>query len=111
MASPAVISQPRSSSKTESYVDNKRKEDIRQANILAARAVADAVRTSLGPKGMDKMISTATARSSSPTTAPPSSTRWRFSNPQPRCSLSSPSLKTLPLVTVPPPSSSLRALS
>ncbi|XP_068641047.1 T-complex protein 1 subunit delta-like [Aristolochia californica] len=46
------------SSKTESYVDNKRKDDIRIANIVAARAVADAVRTSLGPKGMDKMIST-----------------------------------------------------
>mmetsp|Transcript_105680 Transcript_105680/g.303736 ORF Transcript_105680/g.303736 Transcript_105680/m.303736 type:complete len:532 (-) Transcript_105680:336-1931(-) len=30
--------------------------DIRSTNILAARAVADAVRTSLGPKGMDKMI-------------------------------------------------------
>jgi T-complex protein 1 subunit delta len=30
--------------------------DTRTANILAARAVADAVRTSLGPKGMDKMI-------------------------------------------------------
>ncbi|KAG4118280.1 hypothetical protein ERO13_D11G005200v2 [Gossypium hirsutum] len=53
-----TAAQPRSS-KTESYVDNKRKEDIRQANIKAARAVADAVRTSLGPKGMDKMISTA----------------------------------------------------
>ncbi|CAN0862926.1 T-complex protein 1 subunit delta [Linum grandiflorum] len=53
MAAPAIRS-----SKTESYVDNKRKEDVRQANITAARAVADAVRTSLGPKGMDKMIST-----------------------------------------------------
>ncbi|KAG5229820.1 T-complex protein [Salix suchowensis] len=42
-----------------SYVDNKRKEDIRHANIKSACAVADAVRTSLGPKGMDKMISTA----------------------------------------------------
>jgi len=30
--------------------------DVRSANILAATAVADAVRTSLGPKGMDKMI-------------------------------------------------------
>eukprot|EP00397_Hematodinium_sp_SG-2012_P033968 GEMP01036374.1.p1 GENE.GEMP01036374.1~~GEMP01036374.1.p1 ORF type:complete len:503 (+),score=151.51 GEMP01036374.1:97-1605(+) len=30
--------------------------DIRMANICAARAVADTVRTSLGPKGMDKMI-------------------------------------------------------
>ena len=57
MATPAVH-QPRSS-KTESYVDNKRKDDVRQANIVAARTVADAVRTSLGPKGMDKMISTA----------------------------------------------------
>ncbi|KAI5815458.1 chaperonin Cpn60/TCP-1 family [Pyronema omphalodes] len=29
---------------------------VRQANIMAARAVADAIRTSLGPRGMDKMI-------------------------------------------------------
>lgn len=58
MASPAVQSRP-ISSKTESYVDNKRKDDIRMANINSARSVADAVRTSLGPKGMDKMISTA----------------------------------------------------
>ncbi|XP_052179975.1 T-complex protein 1 subunit delta [Diospyros lotus] len=59
MASLAVQAPRAGPSKTESYVDNKRKEDIRQANIVAARAVADAVRTSLGPKGMDKMISTA----------------------------------------------------
>jgi T-complex protein 1 subunit delta len=31
---------------------------VRTANIVAARAVADAVRTSLGPRGMDKMIQT-----------------------------------------------------
>uniref|UniRef100_A0A8C9IR80 T-complex protein 1 subunit delta n=1 Tax=Piliocolobus tephrosceles TaxID=591936 RepID=A0A8C9IR80_9PRIM len=31
--------------------------DVRQMNILAAKAVADVTRTSLGPKGMDKMIS------------------------------------------------------
>eukprot|EP00897_Mesotaenium_endlicherianum_P002854 jgi/Mesen1/2597/ME000166S01722 len=43
----------------ERYVDNKKKEDIRQANMLAAKAVADAVRTSLGPRGMDKMLTTA----------------------------------------------------
>ncbi|KAL3838989.1 hypothetical protein ACJIZ3_023580 [Penstemon smallii] len=43
---------------TETFVDNKRKDDIRMANITAAQTVADAVRTSLGPKGMDKMIST-----------------------------------------------------
>ncbi|GFY95635.1 TCP-1/cpn60 chaperonin family protein [Actinidia rufa] len=59
MASPAVQAPRSASSKTESYVDNKRKADIRQANIAAARTVADAVRTSLGPKGMDKMISLA----------------------------------------------------
>lgn len=29
---------------------------VRSTNILAARAVADTLRTSLGPKGMDKMI-------------------------------------------------------
>lgn len=33
-----------------------RGKSVRQSNITAARAVADAVRTSLGPKGMDKMI-------------------------------------------------------
>merc|ERR1719222_681374 len=30
--------------------------EVRMTNILAARAVADTLRTSLGPKGMDKMI-------------------------------------------------------
>jgi len=30
--------------------------DVRTSNMTAARAVADSVRTSLGPKGMDKMI-------------------------------------------------------
>ncbi|CAH8260918.1 unnamed protein product [Arabidopsis lyrata] len=53
-----MASKPRGS-KAESFVDNKRREDIRFANINSARAVSDAVRTSLGPKGMDKMISTA----------------------------------------------------
>ncbi|TQD71706.1 hypothetical protein C1H46_042758 [Malus baccata] len=57
MASSAVISQPRSS-KTESYVDNKCKEDIRQENITTTCAVTDVIRTNLGPKVMDKMIST-----------------------------------------------------
>jgi T-complex protein 1 subunit delta len=31
---------------------------VRTANIIAARAVSDAIRTSLGPRGMDKMIQT-----------------------------------------------------
>lgn len=38
--------------------DEKEKEkDVRTSNIIAARAVSDCIRTSLGPKGMDKMIS------------------------------------------------------
>jgi len=35
---------------------NTRGKDVRSSNIIAAKAIADAVRTSLGPKGMDKMI-------------------------------------------------------
>jgi len=35
---------------------SERSNDVRHQNIIAARAVADAVRTSLGPRGMDKMI-------------------------------------------------------
>ena len=37
-------------------VDCEKSKDIRQSNIVAAKAVADVVRTSLGPRGMDKMI-------------------------------------------------------
>lgn len=32
------------------------KEDVRMMNIEAAKAVADAIRTSLGPRGADKMV-------------------------------------------------------
>ena len=46
--------------KHERYVDTKRKDDIRHANMLAAKGVADAVRTSLGPRGMDKMLTSGT---------------------------------------------------
>ena len=35
---------------------NSKKKDVRINNIEAAKAVADAVRTSLGPRGMDKMV-------------------------------------------------------
>merc|ERR1711991_541403 len=38
------------------FNDNERQQDVRTSNIIAAKAVADAVRTSLGPRGMDKMI-------------------------------------------------------
>ena len=37
-------------------VKNSKPEEIRKSNIQAAKALSDAVRTSLGPRGMDKMI-------------------------------------------------------
>merc|ERR1719269_209803 len=37
--------------------DRAQERGVRESNIVAAKAVADAVRTSLGPRGMDKMIS------------------------------------------------------
>lgn len=38
------------------FEDKEKPTQIRESNITAAKAVADAIRTSLGPKGMDKMI-------------------------------------------------------
>lgn len=38
---------------------SEKSKDVRLNNITAAKAVADAVRTSLGPRGMDKMMQTA----------------------------------------------------
>lgn len=40
------------------FKDKEKPQEVRKLNILAARAVLDAIRTSLGPKGMDKMIKT-----------------------------------------------------
>lgn len=40
----------------DTFAGDEKQRDVRAANFLAARAVADTVRTSLGPKGMDKMI-------------------------------------------------------
>uniref|UniRef100_A0A6A7G6F9 T-complex protein 1 subunit delta n=1 Tax=Hirondellea gigas TaxID=1518452 RepID=A0A6A7G6F9_9CRUS len=42
--------------KGDSFEGKEKQKDVRRSNILAARGVADAIRTSLGPKGMDKMI-------------------------------------------------------
>lgn len=39
-----------------SWHHDEKQQDVRRQNICAARAVSDAVRTSLGPRGMDKMI-------------------------------------------------------
>lgn len=38
------------------FEDKEKPVQMRSSNITAAKAVADAIRTSLGPKGMDKMI-------------------------------------------------------
>eukprot|EP00163_Fabomonas_tropica_P008522 TRINITY_DN1825_c0_g2_i3.p1 TRINITY_DN1825_c0_g2~~TRINITY_DN1825_c0_g2_i3.p1 ORF type:complete len:599 (+),score=154.37 TRINITY_DN1825_c0_g2_i3:199-1797(+) len=40
----------------ERYSSEAKKKSVRIGNIIAAKGVADAVRTSLGPRGMDKMI-------------------------------------------------------
>jgi T-complex protein 1 subunit delta len=36
---------------------DKKHNDTRMNNILAGKAISDVVRTSLGPRGMDKMVS------------------------------------------------------
>lgn len=46
----------KTSGKSSEYKDKDKPTAIRFSNITAAKAVADAVRTSLGPRGMDKMI-------------------------------------------------------
>eukprot|EP00892_Ulva_mutabilis_P003722 jgi/Ulvmu1/1721/UM116_0035.1 len=38
------------------YRESAKKKDVRTSNIEAAKAVADSIRTSLGPRGMDKMV-------------------------------------------------------
>ncbi|XP_076099095.1 T-complex protein 1 subunit delta-like [Mytilus galloprovincialis] len=47
---------PSSGSSRSLYKDKEKPTQIRYSNITAAKAVADAIRTSLGPRGMDKMI-------------------------------------------------------
>eukprot|EP01102_Stenamoeba_stenopodia_P001855 TRINITY_DN1167_c0_g1_i1.p1 TRINITY_DN1167_c0_g1~~TRINITY_DN1167_c0_g1_i1.p1 ORF type:complete len:534 (-),score=128.96 TRINITY_DN1167_c0_g1_i1:175-1776(-) len=54
----AAVKQPARATKAE-FDDKEKEKDVRTSNIVAARAVADLIRTSLGPRGMDKMISTA----------------------------------------------------
>lgn len=40
----------------ETFSDKSKPKHVRASNIAAAKAIADAVRTSLGPRGMDKMV-------------------------------------------------------
>ncbi|CAL1705099.1 unnamed protein product [Somion occarium] len=41
-----------------SFNDKGKPMEVRRSNMVAAKAISDAVRTSLGPRGMDKMIQT-----------------------------------------------------
>lgn len=53
---PAKKAPKRDTGRAGRFEDKEKPAQIRESNITAAKAVADAVRTSLGPKGMDKMI-------------------------------------------------------
>ena len=55
-SAPSVPSLAGKKSMTGTFKDRTKPEYVRDSNIIAAKAIADAVRTSLGPKGMDKMI-------------------------------------------------------
>ncbi|KAI9227217.1 MAG: T-complex protein 1 subunit delta [Piptocephalis tieghemiana] len=59
MAQTAPPAAPAASApKSGAFKDKEKPKEVRSSNITAAKAVADAIRTSLGPKGMDKMIKT-----------------------------------------------------
>lgn len=51
-AGPVAVQQQ----KGDTYATREKEKSVRTSNIAAGKAVADAVRTSLGPRGMDKMI-------------------------------------------------------
>ena len=51
------VAQPQSQQKQ--FKDHSKVDQVRKSNLIAAKSVADAVRTSLGPRGMDKMIQSA----------------------------------------------------
>ena len=38
------------------FKNSDKPDEVRRSNLSAAKAVSDAIRTSLGPKGMDKMV-------------------------------------------------------
>ena len=52
--------QPQQTSNTnfdqKAFNDQEKPKDVRRNNIQAAKTLADIIRTSLGPRGMDKMI-------------------------------------------------------
>jgi hypothetical protein len=55
----APIAKASNGPKMGAFKDKDKPASVRSSNIVAAKSVADAVRTSLGPRGMDKMIQSA----------------------------------------------------
>ncbi|CAO3621283.1 unnamed protein product [Cunninghamella blakesleeana] len=56
MAQVAAPAKAPSTSKNPSFQDKEKPTEVQLSNIIAAKAVGDAIRTSLGPRGMDKMV-------------------------------------------------------
>ena len=50
----------KSGKKAAAFKDKDKPDQVRSSNMVAAKTVADMIRTSLGPKGMDKMIQNST---------------------------------------------------
>lgn len=57
-AAASAAAAPRGTPSQNAFKNTDKPDEVRRSNLLAAKAVSDAVRTSLGPKGMDKMIQT-----------------------------------------------------
>ncbi|THG99647.1 hypothetical protein EW026_g2743 [Hermanssonia centrifuga] len=57
-AVPAVRTANGGSGANSAFNDKGKPMEVRLSNMVAAKAISDAVRTSLGPRGMDKMIQT-----------------------------------------------------
>uniref|UniRef100_A0A914BVY4 T-complex protein 1 subunit delta n=2 Tax=Acrobeloides nanus TaxID=290746 RepID=A0A914BVY4_9BILA len=55
----APVAKASNGPKMGAFKDKDKPASVRSSNIVAAKSVADAVRTSLGPRGMDKMIQSA----------------------------------------------------
>ncbi|WFD04316.1 T-complex protein 1 subunit delta [Malassezia obtusa] len=56
--SAAQVGAPKSNTGFRAFKNSDKPDEVRRSNLSAAKAVSDAIRTSLGPKGMDKMIQT-----------------------------------------------------
>ncbi|KAF8343914.1 t-complex protein 1 [Cantharellus anzutake] len=55
----SLSSKVSSNGSNSAFNDKRKPMEVRLSNMTAAKAISDAVRTSLGPRGMDKMIQTA----------------------------------------------------